>query len=148
MAIDPPISNYRPADHLSEEYLLLLKMLIAFWIRLLSMCVLCNTNEEVFIAGSALQVISRKLFGSAAGMFCRGFALVRVRACTKGPLGEFVFLYLCLSGDFFVANTHFITLTLIKNTWPCSRGQSVHKSAQCSVQHLASKALWPLLLRS
>lgn len=36
---------------------------------------------------------------------------------------------------FFQANTHFITLTLIKNTWPCSRGQWAHKSAQRSLQH-------------
>lgn len=73
---------------------------------------------------------------------------VSLSMCTKGPLGEFVFLYLCLSGDFFVANTHFITLTLIKNTWPYSRGQSVHKSAQRSVEHSPSKALRLLLLRS
>lgn len=99
MAIDPPISNYRPADHLSEEYLLLLKMLIAFWIRLLFMCVLCNTNEEVFVPGSALQVISRKLFGSAAGMFCRGFTLVRVRA-QRGPLGSLSFSICVCQGIF------------------------------------------------
>lgn len=110
------------------------------------MCVLCNTNEDVFIPGSALQVMSRKLFGSAAGMFCRGFTLVR-GVHEGAPWGVCLSLFVFVRG-FFVANTHFITLTLIKNTWPCSRGQSVHKSAQCSVQHLASKALWPLLLRS
>lgn len=56
------------------------------------MCVLCNTNEEVFIAGSALQVISRKLFGSAAGMFCRGFALVHKGAPWGVCLSLFVFV--------------------------------------------------------
>lgn len=50
------------------------------------------------------------------------------------PRGVCLSLFVFVRG-FFEANTHFITLTLIKNTWPRSRGQSVHKSAQCSVQH-------------
>lgn len=78
---------------------MLLKMLIAFWIRLLFMCVLCNTDEDVFIPGSALQVISRKLFGSAAGMFCRGFTLVRARA-RRGPLGSLSFSICVCQGIF------------------------------------------------
>lgn len=68
------------------------------------MCVLCNTNEEVFIAGSALQVISRKLLGSAAGMFCRGFALVRVCA-QRGPLGSLSFS-ICVCQGIFLWQTH------------------------------------------
>lgn len=68
--------------------------------------------------------------------------------CTSPPLGEFVFFYLCLSGFFFFveANTHFITLTLIKNTWPYSEGHSVHKSPRRWVCRWPSKALRTFLL--
>lgn len=152
--MDPPISNYRPADHLSKQYLLLLKMLIAFQIRLLFMLVLCNTNEEI---GFCIRLYNKskmeEMFRSVAGMSCPVFApylYVCVRA-QRSPLGSLSFsICVCqaIFFFFFEANTHFITLTLIKNTWPYSRGQSVHKSAQCSVQHSPSKAHRPLLLRS
>lgn len=153
MAIDPPISNYRPADHLSEPYLLLLKMLIAIQVRPLFMFVLCNANEQVSFpaSGRILKVIW--LFRSDAGMFCPvpaldcGAPYLCVCVHKGAPWGVCLSLFVFVRG-FFVANTHFITLTLIKNTWPYSRGQSVHKSAQCSVQHSPSKALRPLLLRS
>lgn len=51
-------------------------------------------------------------------------------------------------GGFFEANTHFITLTLIKNTWPYSRGQSEHKSARRWVGARLSGSAAPPLLRS
>ena len=108
--MDPPISNYRPADHLSEQYLLLLKMLIAFQIRLLFLLVLCNTNEEMgFISSCTLKVRCPRQFGSVAGIFRPVVAPWRsISVCVRaqrGPLGEFVFLYLCLSGDF-LRQTH------------------------------------------
>lgn len=61
------------------------------------MCVLCNTNEEVFIPGSSSN-IEEAVRVSCWNVLPRLCA--RACACTKGPLGEFVFLYLCLSGDF------------------------------------------------
>lgn len=139
--MDPPISNYRPADHLSEQYLLLLKMLIAFQIRLLVLLVLCNANEEI---GFYTRLCTESKMAEAVRVSCWNILSSR---CIAAPWGVCLSLFVFVRG-FFEANTHFITLTLIKNTWPYSRGQSVHKSAQCSVQHSPSKALRPLLLRS
>lgn len=76
-----------------------------------------------------------------------GGARISLYVHKGAPWGVCLPLFVFVRG-FFVANTHFITLTLIKNTWPYSRGQSVHKSAPCSAQPLLSKALRLLLLRS
>lgn len=44
-------------------------------------------------------------------------------------------LSFCVCQGISLGQTHFITLTLIKNTCPCSWGQSEHKSAQHCARH-------------
>lgn len=108
--MDPPISNYQLADHLSEQYLLLLKMLIAFKIKLVFEFVLRNANEEI---GFYIRLFTKSEMEEAVQVSCWNVLSnlctvslhICVCACTKGPLGEFVFPYLCLSGDF-LRQTH------------------------------------------
>lgn len=65
--MDPPISNYRPADHLPEQYLLLLKTLIAFKIRLLLVSLFCNTDAEI---GFCIWLYAKSKMAEAVRVGC------------------------------------------------------------------------------
>lgn len=106
--MDRPISNYRPADHLSEEYLLLLKMLIAFQMRLLFLSVSCNTNEEETFY---MRLHTKSKIEEAvrvAGMFFALWCFISVCACVcaqRGPLGSLSFS-ICVCQGIFLRQTH------------------------------------------
>lgn len=76
----------------------------------------------------------------AYSCICNVAQCVGVRACTNGPLGEFVFLYLCLSGDF-------LRQTRTSSLWHWLKIHGpILGDSQCTNQHSIHSSYGPVKL--